>query len=721
MTISSIPLIGYADKLSARAGETIAFKVSSHGPEPYHASLVRIISGDPNPAGRGRKEEVVAADFEGAYPSRTQAVHKGSYVRVGDASALLGSESLTLSAYIWPTRSSMGPQAVISCHDGKDGITLGISPNGVTLCIGDEKISTCVPLFDKRWYRISASYDGASGKVSVAQEAMGANASPSRSAAQSGAFKTGAQLIPDAPLLIAAVGSQDITQHFNGKIDAPRIYDAALSIDQLDTEPPVAAWDFSEGISTTDVEDKGSAGLNGETINGPTRAVTGHNWDGSELCWRHAPDQYGAIYFHDDDLVDCGWETDFSFTIPDGMKSGVYGVRLTLGEHWETLPFFVCAPKGKPQSDLCVIISTFTYVVYHNQARAEFGTRWKERARAWGAVPWNGAEYDEFGLSTYNHHTDGSGISQASWMRPMFNVRPGYFPIPYDTGSGLRHFPADTHLFDWLEEKGFDFDVVTDWELHHDGIDAIKDYKTVTTGSHPEYHTEQTLDALGAYRDGGGKFVYLGGNGFYWRVALHQSIDGLIEIRRTEDGLRAWAAEPGEYYHAFDGAYGGLWRRQGRPPQLLSGVGFTSQGDFEGSFYRRQPGSYDPRAAWIFEGVEDEILGDFGLSGGGAAGYELDRADTNLGTPEDVIVLATSEQHQEHMVLVMEEILNHVATLPGEPAEDLIRSDMVYFELPGGGAVFSVGSITFCGSLSHNNYNNNISRIVENVLRRFLS
>ena len=33
--------------------------------------------------------------------------------------------------------------------------------------------------------------------------------------------------------------------------------------------------------------------------------------------------------------------------------------------------------------------------------------------------------------------------------------------------------------------------------------------------------------------------------------------------------------------------------------------------------------------------------------------------------------------------------------------------------------MFAVGSITFCGSLSHNGYDNNVSRIVDNVLRRF--
>jgi N,N-dimethylformamidase len=50
----------------------------------------------------------------------------------------------------------------------------------------------------------------------------------------------------------------------------------------------------------------------------------------------------------------------------------------------------------------------------------------------------------------------------------------------------------------------------------------------------------------------------------------------------------------------------------------------------------------------------------------------------------------------------------------------MIRADIVYFATAGG-AVFSVGSITFCGSLSHNSYQNNISRMLENALRRFLT
>jgi N,N-dimethylformamidase len=68
---------------------------------------------------------------------------------------------------------------------------------------------------------------------------------------------------------------------------------------------------------------------------------------------------------------------------------------------------------------------------------------------------------------------------------------------------------------------------------------------------------------------------------------------------------------------------------------------------------------------------------------------------------------------------VPEELLSHLATVTGEPPKALIRAEIVYFETVAGGAVFSTGSITFCGSLSHNNYDNNVFRMLENVLRRF--
>ena len=483
----------------------------------------------------------------------------------------------------------------------------------------------------------------------------------------------------------------------------------------------LAHWDFSRDISSTRIEDIGPGQFHGTLINLPTRAMTGSNWDAGEMCWRHAPAQYGAIHFHADDIYDFNWETDFSFTIPENFPSGVYAVRIRCGDADDAMPFFVAAPKYKPTAKLCVLVSTFTYTVYGNHARPNFVPAWLERIKAWRAYPWNPAVHRDYGLSTYNEHGDGSGICHASHRRPLMTMRPGYLTFGEGDGSGLRHFQADSHLLAWLEQNRIDYDIITDQELHDEGVAAIAGYKAVTTGSHPEYHTTQTLDALQNYRTQGGNFMYLGGNGFYWKVAQHSEGNGAIEIRRAESGIRAWAAEPGEYYQAFDGGYGGLWRRNNRPPQQLAGVGFSAQGNFLGSYYRRRPETFTNREiAWIFAGIDEEIIGDFGFSGGGAAGFELDRADPRLGSPDNLHLLASSENHADTFVLVPEEQLTHLTTWPGEPVEDLIRADMIYQINDNGGQLFSTGSITFCGSLLHNNGDNNISKLLLNVVNRFI-
>jgi N,N-dimethylformamidase len=115
---------------------------------------------------------------------------------------------------------------------------------------------------------------------------------------------------------------------------------------------------------------------------------------------------------------------------------------------------------------------------------------------------------------------------------------------------------------------------------------------------------------------------------------------------------------------------------------------------------------------------DEELIGDFGLVGGGAAGLELDRADPLLGTPPHALVLASSEQHTDIYMVVCEEILVNTPDLTGTQSP-LVRADLVFFETPKGGGVFSVSSIAWMGSLSHNGYDNNVSRITENVLKRF--
>ena len=66
--------------------------------------------------------------------------------------------------------------------------------------------------------------------------------------------------------------------------------------------------------------------------------------------WKQAPDQYGAIHFHDDDLYDAGWAVDFSLTVPDGLKSGVYCARVAVPGDEDLIPFFVRPKRGTQES-----------------------------------------------------------------------------------------------------------------------------------------------------------------------------------------------------------------------------------------------------------------------------------------------------------------------------------------------------------------------------------
>ena len=72
----------------------------------------------------------------------------------------------------------------------------------------------------------------------------------------------------------------------------------------------------------------------------------GSRWTGDEICWRHRPRHYAAIHFHEDDLYDCGWDTDFEVTVPDAIVSGVYGVRLRGGGEQDIVPIYVLPPAA---------------------------------------------------------------------------------------------------------------------------------------------------------------------------------------------------------------------------------------------------------------------------------------------------------------------------------------------------------------------------------------
>ena len=409
-------------------------------------------------------------------------------------------------------------------------------------------------------------------------------------------------------------------------------------------------------------------------------------------------------------------------SVPNDLPSGVYAARLRGGGNEEHVPFFVRPASRAERNDVAVLFPTGSYLAYANDHLA-FDFDGAELLVGHTPVVQREdlvlQEHYEFGRSCYEVHQDGSGVIFSTRRRPILTMRPRC--LAWFLSEAPWQFPADLYIAHWLETENQAFDAITDEDLHRDGFEQLRDYRVVLTGSHPEYVSRTELDALEQYVSSGGRLMYLGGNGFYWVVSYHPEKPHLMEIRRPVAGTRPHEAAPGEHRHATSGERCGLWRHKGRPPQRLTGVGFSAQGFDRSTYYERLQDSFDERAAFIFEGIgADERIGDFGLVGEGAAGAEIDRFDPQLGSPLNALVLATSGPLSDNYLMVSEEVLETPPGLGGTE-QPTIRSDMVYSRLEGGGAVFSVGSIAWSASLSHNGYDNNVARITSNVLRRFLN
>ena len=752
--MSRVFITGYTDEPSAAPGDTVRFYVSTEAPCRLDAQLVRLLHGDLDPAGPGPREQEVDAPVNGAYDAAPQRTQVGGYVEVPDrAGAAVGVGGLTVHAFVWPTTpASPRASTILSRWSARDasGWALTIEDGFPVFTAADEtgasaRVAAGRRLFQEVWYSIAAGFDPGTGTLFIAQRVR-LNRVNSRLGhvvpldSDASASTTGAPAPADAgvPVIIAgrAEGRGDrvwVVDTFNGKIDSPKLYDRALAPEDVarlhagegaSAARPIARWDFAaeigpDGVPSDRVSDVSGSGLHGRCVNQPDRAMTGCNWDGREEHFVHRPEQYGAIWFHADSLDDARWERPIEMTVPEGLRSGAYALRLRHGEHEDHVPFVVTPPRGRATAKILLLLPTLSYIAYANSqamqsattAQAVMGiiSSLEDRDLQLGETP------GPFGLSTYDYHEDGRGVQYSSWRRPILSLRPRY---RHEYGA-MWQLPADLHLIDWLDALGFDFDVATDHDVIREGAPLLRRYNAVLTGTHPEYVSAGLLDAWEDFLATGGRGMYLAANGFYWVTSTHPEKPWLIEVRKGETGTQAWRARPGEYHHGFTGERGGLWRQRARAPQKIFGTGMSSHGLDVSTGYVQLPDARDPRIAWILDGVgEDEVIGDFGLVNEGAAGLEMDIVDPALGSPPHTMLLASSHGHNVNAVLVPEEQFFPHAGMNGVE-HPRVRADIVYFTTPMGGAVFSTSSMTWCGSLSHAGYDNNVSRITANVLRRF--
>ncbi len=669
LRVDALPAL-YTDATTVAPGNMVQVMASGDGDARLSLVRLRGLVGSTMPTAYVEESVVPATTVR----LEVREVPMGSYAFTEAGPHVEHGTSWSWTLRILPTLVDRGELL----HWGDDGPRLAVRDGRLEARWGDVPIS--VPLAKGYWHEVTLGWEPGDG-LGLAVRPVGDGAWHRTASARHG----------PAPSRSIS-GALHIGRGFNGKIEAPTLrVDGAV----------VAAWDFASEMTRQHAHGTGPAASRLSLVNAPRRAVTSSEWDGTAHDWTQRPAHYAAIHFHDDDLADCAWPVSAEIAIPAHLPSGIYAVRIDTALGTAHAPLFV---RSVRPAKVVFVASTFSYLAYTNSVWAS--PTGDAQALAY---PRDAGLARRYGLSMYCRHRDGGGIGLVSMRRPMLHATPGFLG---ESHGGQVALNDDLRIIAWLDRVGLAHDVVTDHDLHTRGRAALDGYDVIVTGAHPEYQSTESFDATEAFVARGGRLMYMGGNGFYWRVSTLPDAPHVMELRRAEGGVRIWCEPVGEYHHQSDGGLGGLWRRIGRAPNRLLGVGFSAQGsEAETRPYVLTTAARDPRVAFALDGVVGDEIGRAGPLGA-AAGYETDRADVALGTPPHALVIARSTPFGPETHPVNEERLTHQWV----EADDPLRADMTFYEGPNGGAVFATGSLLFALTLTEAD---GAARLCVNVLRRF--
>lgn len=332
--------------------------------------------------------------------------------------------------------------------------------------------------------------------------------------------------------------------------------------------------------------------------------------------------------------------------------------RLAINPAWKSGLYAACITDPDGSS------FDITFIVTNAGASAPGSLAVLASTNTWQAYNnWGGA-------SLYRSDLDDGLARTHSYV--VHSQRPNPAATPHGAVGHLAN--AERHVLAWLERNNIDYDLFADVDLH-ERPQLLQAYPTMLLNTHSEYWSGDMYRGLELFLARGGNLIYLSGNGLYWKAVMHRD---RMEVRSDHS------------IHALSNETGGRWRDLGRAEWRTLGVRFTRAG------YQSHYSPYKVVSPqhWIFANTgvaAGDLVGGAGLNCGGASGWELDKLDP-VDRPATLVHLAKG------------------ANPWGAGA------DMVYFTHAGGGGVFSVGSITFGGSLAVDPV---LSRMLLNVIARF--
>ncbi len=576
----AMPLEGlhaYAEKILS-AGDTIHFRVSST--VPYELSVCRLGHSVDDPAG----DEVLHTFPES--PPVSQPIHPGSFLHVSHGlPADQSFAALTLECWVRPWRLN-GWQSIMGQHNypADCGYGLGLDHEGrLKFYLGDGgkyrpecELAGSV-LAHRQWHHVVGTWDGTTkslwldGKV-VAQEAFG------------GPVQAGA-----APLWLGACGHDTPAVNvLDGDLAMPVIYERALAPDEIAARfrdqglspatgtGVLACWPLTEERGDN-VADCSGNGRDGRIVNSGTWMIGGPSFDGNQVPRfgeydpARDPRRGHGLRFASDDLYDCRWQVSHEYAIPKSAKPGLYVGRFQFTLDGQPrmyhATFVVKREPTAPKARVLVIAATNTWLAYR---ATPFATTPPTRHCFWDCAGITNSAGEPPAYCMYRDHQAGLPAYKIGVNTPWPNAGPY---VLYSAESvGYSHLMrAERFALVWLEQNGFDYDMVGDLDVHRNPR-ILDSYPVVLINGHSEYWSGEAFEAFDHYLCQGGNVMVLSGNSICWRVSYNDD-DTIMECRK----LNAFAGgrpgcTMGEIWHSQDGRRGSLTRECGYEAWKLVGL-----------------------------------------------------------------------------------------------------------------------------------------------------
>lgn len=374
-------------------------------------------------------------------------------------------------------------------------------------------------------------------------------------------------------------------------------------------------------------------------------------------------------------------------------RSGLYYLHAKAEQSGRFFSFPWIVAPAEPQAPIAVLASTNTWLAYNN-----FGGRSNYiNAHRLPDEPVVNARQD---LIRYTKAGSFNvwGFADEEYLPLSFQrPEPGNVvreheevtdPIEGRQTCGVA--PAEWRLLGWLEREGFQYDYYSEQQLH-DGTLDLDRYRILMLSVHPEYWSREMYQTVKDWvHNRGGKLMYLGGNG------LNCEVEFIGEDRMRfkthlapSTGGALGMPDPNNPDVYLDSR---MHRTLESEANLL-GVVCTETGIMTAAPYRVVNADH-----WVFAGTglkNGDLFGERSLQErvhGGASGHETDKMSPH--SPPGTVLLAKGTNRDEG------------------------GAEIVCYETASGGAVFSVGSITYVPCLL---VDEALSRITSNVVTRFLA